>query len=594
MGPRGSISRRRGSHKPPGPRPLPSRNVARRASPKISAVGRLPRVRRKILFATIVALLLADSAARHRSVRRTERPGLLIVQIDGLSLPALRSAMARGHTPFLAGLLERREAALTPWAALLPPTTPASQAAILHGSNANIPGFRWYEKSERRLLVANHPGDASDIQRRVSDGHGLLADGGASIGNLLTGDAIRSYLTMATVAEEPRTPGTLIRLRTFLVSPVNGVRIALGMISQFERELYQAWRQERERVEPRMARGLGSALERALLNSMVRGLSTELVIAEMRMGTPVIYVDYTGYDVVAHHAGPERPEALHSIRGIDRAIHRLTTAATTAARPYRLVVLSDHGQSLGTPFATQYGQRLDEFVAAGMGTDVFSTHAEDTEHGHLPSAIARDVARGLGLLPIGVGAAGLLRAAASTVRSGAHRADREPDIVVCASGNLAHLYFTATGKRMTMQEIEGRYPGLHEHLLGHPAVGVLVVRDANDGPIVIGRDGRRELSSGHVVGADPLDPYGSLAERGLRRLDSFTNTGDIVAISRVDEESGQVTSFETLVGCHGGLGGQQSEAFVLHPSEWDVGPQPLEGADAVHRVLREWIESLRP
>jgi len=32
------------------------------------------------------------------------------------------------------------------------------------------------------LFVANHPDDAAEIVRRISDGSGLLADGGASIG----------------------------------------------------------------------------------------------------------------------------------------------------------------------------------------------------------------------------------------------------------------------------------------------------------------------------------------------------------------------------------------------------------------------------
>jgi len=68
---------------------------------------------------------------------------------------------------------------------LLPATTPASQAGILHGRNDGIVGFRWYEKANNRLLVANHPDDAAEIVRRVSDGAGLLADDGASIGNLV-------------------------------------------------------------------------------------------------------------------------------------------------------------------------------------------------------------------------------------------------------------------------------------------------------------------------------------------------------------------------------------------------------------------------
>ncbi len=42
--------------------------------------------------------------------------------------------------------------------------------------------------------------------------------------------------------------------------------------------------------------------------------------------------------------------------------------------------------------------------------------------------------------------------------------------------------------------------------------------------------------------------------------------GDIVLLSSVDPTTGEVVSFEDLVGCHGGLGGAQSESFILRPS----------------------------
>jgi hypothetical protein len=549
-------------------------------------------MRRPVLKAAVAlaaAGLLADAIARRRSVRSTDRAGLLVVQIDGLGLPALRAAMAAGDAPFLASLVEGGWA-LTNWHAMIPPTTPASQAGMLHGRNDHIPGFRWYEKANRRILVANHPADATDILARLSDGDGLLAGRGTSIGNLLTGDARRSYLTMATVAEEPRAPGTLVRLRTFFVSPLNGVRIALGMVKQFVRELYQANRQVRQHVEPRMHRGLDSALERAFLNSMVRNLSTELVIAEMRLGTPVIYVDYTGYDAIAHHAGPERPESLHSVRGIDHAIERVMRASARARRPYHLVVVSDHGQSLGVPFAREYGQRLDEYVAAAMGEGTESLHSEDEEHGHALPIIVREVVATLGLGRLAKAVAGLTKGVS---RSGGSSKSK-PALVVCASGNLAHLYFTAREGRLTRQQIEELHPGVLTHLVNQPSVGLALVRDADGHPLVISRDGRHDLVSGMVEGVDPLLGYRAGSAESLRRLDVFDHVGDIVAISRVEPGTDLVTSYEPLVGCHGGLGGAQEDPFILYPRDWPLPSEPLEGAPAIYTTLRAWLDALDP
>lgn len=539
-----------------------------------------------VLFGAAAVGLMAEGLVRRRSVRGTDQPGTLIVQIDGLGLPVLHRAIDGGHAPFMAGLVRRGESTISPWLAMVPATTPASQAGIMHGHNDEIPGFRWYQKKERRLLVANHSGDAAEMVRRQSDGRGLLAPHGVSIGNLMTGDARRTYLTMATVAEEPRAPGTIIRLRTFILSPLNALRIVVGMAREFTAELYQARRQRVQNVRPRMHRGFDSATERAFLNGAVRILSTELVIAEMRMGTPVIYVDFTGYDSIAHHSGPERPESLRAIHRIDHEIARIVAAIPRARRPYRLVVLSDHGQSLGQPFADRYGETLEQFVAGGMGKGVSVRSSNETEHGHGVGLITRELNTLFGIGPA------VLAAIADSVRriSGRPAASADPpDLVVCASGNLAHLYFPIRDDRMTMEGIEGRYPGLIARLIGHPAIGCILVRSAVDGPVVISRTGRRPLNEDKFEGEDPLIQYGPLALSSLRRLDGFSNIGDVVLLSTVDPTTEQVVSFEELVGCHGGLGGSQSKPFILHPTDWTSPQTPLIGAPSVNAQLREWM-----
>ena len=71
--------------------------------------------RRWVLFGAAGIVLLADAIARRRSVRRTAEAGMLIVQIDGLGLPALRRAIDGGHAPFIGGLLNHGEATVEPW-----------------------------------------------------------------------------------------------------------------------------------------------------------------------------------------------------------------------------------------------------------------------------------------------------------------------------------------------------------------------------------------------------------------------------------------------------------------------------------------------
>jgi hypothetical protein len=53
-------------------------------------------------------------------------------------------------------------------------------------------------------------------------------------------------------------------------------------------------------------------------------------------------------------------------------------------------------------------------------------------------------------------------------------------------------------------------------------------------------------------------------------------------------------AFEELISFHGGLGGPQTRAFILHPSHLPLPGEPLLGAAAVHGVLSGWRAMLQP
>ncbi len=312
------------------------------------------------------ALVRRLRASRLDAIHTTD-PGLVVVQIDGLSLDVLKHQFHAGRTPVMSGLVRSRSHRLIGWEALLPSQTSASQAGILYGTNDGIPAFRWWEKGGGRLLVSNHPSDAAEIAKRLSTGRGLLADGGASINNLLSGDAPRSYLTMATLNVPGGGLGQSQAFADFFVSPYNYLHMLTRFIGEVCKEYYQAWRQGRAGIVPRMSRRFPYPFVRALTNVALRALGTSLAVEEMYRGTPVIYVDYTDYDEIAHHSGPERSEALDALDGVDRTIGTLRRAAEDAPRPYQFLVLSDHGQSLGATFLQRYGETLEDLVRDLMG-----------------------------------------------------------------------------------------------------------------------------------------------------------------------------------------------------------------------------------
>jgi len=135
------------------------------------------------------------------------------------------------------------------------------------------------------------------------------------------------------------------------------------------------------------------------------------------------------------------------------------------------------------------------------------------------------------------------------------------------------------------------FPDLLPTLVDHPGVGFMLVRSAESGPLVLGRDGVRHLSDDTVRGADPLAHYGPHAADLIRRTDGFAHCPDILINSRYSPATDEASPFEVHVGSHGGLGGGQSRGFLVHPAEFPP-PGEIIGAEHLHRVVRDWLTGL--
>ena len=135
-----------------------------------------------------------------RTTPTTGPPGVLFLQIDALAYDTARRAVRDGSMPNLAAWLRAGSHTMTSWHTDWSSQTGAAVSGILHGSNHDILGFRWYEKDRDHITRVSHPVDAAEVERRHSDGRGLLAGDGASRGNLFTGDAAHISLTMSSLA----------------------------------------------------------------------------------------------------------------------------------------------------------------------------------------------------------------------------------------------------------------------------------------------------------------------------------------------------------------------------------------------------------
>ena len=317
--------------------------------------------------------------ARRGGAAASEVPALYFLEIDGLSHGVLMRALRDGNAPTMARWLADGSHHLFRWECDWSSQTGAAQTGLLHGTNEDIPAFRWWDKEAGREVSSSRPRDVTAIERRISDGRGLLHADGASRANMYSGDAPHSLLTMSTVLIRDR-PGRLGGdYFAYFANPYNLTRTISLVLADIVSELWQAAQQRRRDVRPRVHRGLTYAFVRAWTTVVQRDLQVAAVIGDIYAGRPVLYTTFTGYDEVAHHSGIERPETLKVLRKLDRQFARIEHAAEDAPRPVRLVVLSDHGQTQGATFRDRYGESLRDLVTKATSADSVRSASQGDE-----------------------------------------------------------------------------------------------------------------------------------------------------------------------------------------------------------------------
>ena len=496
----------------------------------------------------------------------TDEPGIVFLEIDGLAKPVLQRAMRDGNAPTMARWLADDTHRLLEWETDLSSQTGASQAGILLGSNEDIPAFRWVEKERGIMMTCSAPPDCAEIERRHA-GDGLLRQGGASRGNLLSGEADHMILTVSRMeAEKGANPG----YRAFFSNGHNVSRALVLFFWEVVLEWTAALRAIRRDVQPRGHRGGIYPFIRAAMCVIVRDLIVYGVLTDLMKGRPAIYATFSSYDEVAHHSGLERADTLEALRKLDQQFGRIDRALRYTPRPYEIVVLSDHGQTQGATFKQRNGYGLDDLVQRSLATgDVAEFAGGDEQSAMVGHAVAE-----------ATGTTGKKKRPKNDV------SDRQ--VVVLGSGNLGLVYLMDEPRRLTLEEIEERHPRLLSALREHPHVGWLLVRSSKDGPVVLGAEGARYLSDGRVEGEDPLANFSPTAHLHLARTDGFEHVADIMVGSFYDPELDEGCAFEELISFHGGLGGLQTRPFILYPAEFRVPADPIIGAAEVHRLLKGW------
>lgn len=537
---------------------------------------------------------------RQGKIISSDKPGFIFLEIDGLAASVLKKVMNRGYLPNLQKWISSGSHKLISWETDTSSQTSASQAGILHGNNSEIPAFRWYDKNLNSIISSSSTKQLPIIEKRISNGKGLLSKDGASRGNLFSGDAKHVMATASSITD--KTKFHTSEFQSYFASPYNFVRTILLFCWDVLLELFQFHQAKKNHTRPFLGkdhRGFPYPFIRATMTVLMRELNINTLIGDILSGRPVAYATFVGYDEVAHHSGVNDPSAYDILKKLDQQFGRLHNVIKDAPRPYHLVVLSDHGQTSGATFLQRYGISLQQLVKNLMSqqSNVVSWQGKSDEGAdQLDTFVADTVANEQSF------SAKLLRKLFTSQENSGHNkkhkekakhldeAHSGSDAIVLASGNLGLISFPKINKRATLEQINKNNPQLIAGLVNHPGVGFVMVRSQKDGPVVMSKKGKLFLKTNKTVGINPLADFGENTADHLRRTDQFRNCPDILVNSFYDSKTNEGCAFEELIGFHGGFGGPQTKPFLLYPAELKVDAK-LIGAASIYHTAKQWIQS---
>ena len=543
------------------------------------------------LITIILAAILTDDddgayyqavlreAQRKRKGDIKDYPGVIIVEIDGLAYDVLCEAIDRGVMPTVKTMIDGKTHTLKKWETDLSSQTGASQAGILHGNNENITAFRWIEKeNDNQVMQCSGVTKVKILEERISDGNGLLVENGASRSNLFSGDTDNVIFTFSKITDLKKLYNGA--WYSIFSNPSDFARIVVLVIEDMIHEIYSQLKHKILNIQPRISRGIAYIPTRAGTNVFMREINTETLIGDIMVGDiDVAYSTYLGYDEIAHHSGVRDEDVWFALKGMDKQIKRLVNGNKYSPREYQFVIQSDHGQTNGATFKQRYGESFEDFIKSllPLDTNIYANMSSNEDH----------------FAEVYVPFSDKIKSFKNRNKEDEEKVMSESEVIVLASGNLAMIYLTKWSHRLTYEEINKMFPELINEIINNEYVGFILVRSSEKGDMAIGKNGIYYLDNDEIEGKNPLEGFGNNIAQHLKRNSSFKHTPDILVNSFYDAENDEVCAFEELVGSHGGVGGSQSEPFILYPSDWNVPDEEIVGAENIYKILKTNLRDIK-
>ena len=533
-------------------------------------IGSVQVFLRKLRRAISRSEWLATLLRLPRSTQPPSSPGLVMIQIDGLSHTQINTALAQGEMPFLHRLIKRERYHLHRLYAGVPATTAAYQGELFYGVKAVVPGFNFLDSTSGEVVRMVEPAVAAGVERELeAHGEEPLLTGGSSYANNYTGGAAEPHFCPASMGWGPslRHANPLLVGLLILSNAWSFVRLAVLLlielllaIRDFVRGLFGGYDLVKE---------VKFVPTRVAISILLRELVTIGTKIDVARGLPIIHLNLLGYDEQSHRRGPSSLFAHWTLKGIDGAIARIWRAAKRSAyRQYDIWIYSDHGQEAVKPYHVLHGRTIEDAVL-GVFTDLgIEVKLEPVQ---VPRGVQTQRVRQLGgkriqrLFPVGLPAV-----------VGAGRGQ----LTVAGMGPLGFVYYEQALATATRD-----------------AIGRALVETARV-PLVLTADGSNQArawtDSGEyvlprersaVLGAE--HPFLEEATRELIALCHHPDAGNFILSGW--QPAATPCSFIVENGGHGGAGPEETAAFALLPDHIPLNATGSSGPRAIdlrHAALR--------
>ncbi len=485
-----------------------------------------------------------------RSEGTGNEPGLVMIQIDGLSQREFQRALEQGSLPFLRRLCMREHYVTHPHYSGLPSNTPAVQAELFYGVKSAVPAFSFLDRETQQVVKMYEFSAASAIEQRLRREGVPLLEGGSAYSNIFTGGATEAHFCAA----KPGWDGVLRAINPlllpFLILLHFDVFVWVALLILLECALAIASGVQEVIKGKLLLPELVFILARIGPVILLRELVVRGVQIDIARGVPVIHMNLIGYDDHAHHRGPHSSFARWPLRGIDWAIARVWRAAhRSRRRNHDVWVYSDHGQESATPYQQRSGMTLTEAIEplCDGALAVFSpNHWGEYEY---PYRMAPAIEPPNESLLSGDG--------------GEVRGER-PRVLVTTMGPVAHLY--------PSPELVGEQrERLAQALVQRAGVSVVAVLDGADTVRVWTDEGLLKLpdDAARLFGLD--HPFLEDLTQDLLRLCRHRSAGALVLFGwRAGRDP---MTFSMEYGSHAGFGPEETNGFALLPIDAPLPPR---------------------